>query len=105
MQDVIEKRFGKRPTLFRPPYGNYNQDTLRAAKSCGIKYAPTLERGGLRRPLGVPRVGPGPPPRRHRPHPLPGPRGLEGHHARHGPPLPEQVTAKGYAVARLEDYL
>lgn len=40
MQDVMKKQFGKRPTVFRPPYGNYNQDTLRAAKSCGIKYAP-----------------------------------------------------------------
>ncbi|MFJ8785484.1 polysaccharide deacetylase family protein [Streptomyces sp. NPDC102476] len=40
MQDVIEKRFGRRPTLFRPPYGNYNEDTLRAARSCGIRYAP-----------------------------------------------------------------
>ncbi|MFD3660161.1 polysaccharide deacetylase family protein [Streptomyces sp. NPDC058659] len=40
MQDVIEKRFGKRPPLFRPPYGNYNEDTLRAAKSCGIKAVP-----------------------------------------------------------------
>ncbi|MER5543530.1 polysaccharide deacetylase family protein [Streptomyces sp. NPDC001118] len=40
MQDIMEKQFGKRPTVFRPPYGNYNQDTLRAAKSCGIKYAP-----------------------------------------------------------------
>ncbi|MFG3152881.1 polysaccharide deacetylase family protein [Streptomyces sp. NPDC048219] len=40
MQEVIEKRYGKRPELFRPPFGNYNQDTLRAAKSCGIRYAP-----------------------------------------------------------------
>ncbi|MEU4983603.1 polysaccharide deacetylase family protein [Streptomyces sp. NPDC021969] len=40
MQDVMEKHYGKRPTLFRPPYGNYNRDTLRAAKSCGIEYAP-----------------------------------------------------------------
>ncbi|MFD3536579.1 polysaccharide deacetylase family protein [Streptomyces sp. NPDC058664] len=40
MQDVIEKRFGKRPPLFRPPYGNYNENTLRAAKSCGIKAVP-----------------------------------------------------------------
>ncbi|MFB6992169.1 polysaccharide deacetylase family protein [Streptomyces sp. NPDC056178] len=39
-QDIIEKRFGKRPTLFRPPYGNYNGDTLRIAKSCGIKAVP-----------------------------------------------------------------
>ena len=40
MQDVIEKRYGTRPRLFRPPYGNYNADTLRAAKSCGVRYAP-----------------------------------------------------------------
>lgn len=40
MQDVMEKHYGKRPVLFRPPYGNYNRDTLRAAKSCGIRYAP-----------------------------------------------------------------
>lgn len=40
MQEVMKRQFGKRPTVFRPPYGNYNRDTLRAAKSCGIKYAP-----------------------------------------------------------------
>ncbi|MGW6923717.1 polysaccharide deacetylase family protein [Streptomyces sp. NPDC054950] len=40
MQNVIEKRYGKRPTLFRPPFGNYDQDTLRAAKTCGVRYAP-----------------------------------------------------------------
>jgi peptidoglycan/xylan/chitin deacetylase (PgdA/CDA1 family) len=40
MQDIMQKQFGKRPEVFRPPYGNYNQDTLVAAKSCGIKYAP-----------------------------------------------------------------
>lgn len=39
-QDKIEKYFGKRPTLFRPPYGNYNGDTLRVAASCGIKAVP-----------------------------------------------------------------
>ncbi|MGA5036080.1 polysaccharide deacetylase family protein [Streptomyces capoamus] len=40
MQTVMKRQFGKAPTVFRPPYGNYNGDTLRAAKSCGIKYAP-----------------------------------------------------------------
>ncbi|URN15383.1 MULTISPECIES: polysaccharide deacetylase family protein [Streptomyces] len=39
-QDVIERRYGKRPTLFRPPYGNYDADTLRAARDCGIKAVP-----------------------------------------------------------------
>ncbi|MDJ0467000.1 polysaccharide deacetylase family protein [Streptomyces sp. H27-C3] len=39
-QAVIKKQFGKRPPLFRPPYGNYNADTLRAARSCGVKAVP-----------------------------------------------------------------
>jgi peptidoglycan/xylan/chitin deacetylase (PgdA/CDA1 family) len=39
-QDKIGKRYGKRPHLFRPPYGNYNGDTLRVAKSCGVTAVP-----------------------------------------------------------------
>ncbi|AWK10680.1 hypothetical protein SSP531S_36430 [Streptomyces spongiicola] len=39
-QAGMEKRFGKRPRLFRPPYGSYNRDTLRAAASCGVKAVP-----------------------------------------------------------------
>ncbi|MER7697422.1 MULTISPECIES: polysaccharide deacetylase family protein [unclassified Streptomyces] len=39
-QEKILKHFGKRPTLFRPPYGNYNRDTLVVAKSCGITAVP-----------------------------------------------------------------
>ncbi|MCX5397455.1 polysaccharide deacetylase family protein [Streptomyces sp. NBC_00102] len=39
-QDRIEKHLGKRPVLFRPPYGNYNRDTLVVAKSCGIEAVP-----------------------------------------------------------------
>lgn len=40
MQEVIEERFGKPALLFRPPFGNYDRDSLRAAKSCGIQYVP-----------------------------------------------------------------
>lgn len=39
-QEKIAKRYGKRPALFRPPYGNYDAGTLRAAKSCGVKAVP-----------------------------------------------------------------
>ncbi|WP_078864372.1 polysaccharide deacetylase family protein [Streptomyces roseus] len=35
-QERLEKRFGTKPVRFRPPYGNYNDDTLRAASECGI---------------------------------------------------------------------
>ncbi|MFJ6010918.1 polysaccharide deacetylase family protein [Streptomyces sp. NPDC092952] len=39
-QDLMAERYGKRPRLFRPPYGNYNADTLRIARSCGIRAVP-----------------------------------------------------------------
>ena len=31
------KQFGRRPVLFRPPGGDYNEDTQRAAAACGMK--------------------------------------------------------------------
>ncbi|MEU3060113.1 polysaccharide deacetylase family protein [Streptomyces subrutilus] len=37
-QERLEKRFGTRPTLMRPPFGNYNDDTLRAASECGVAH-------------------------------------------------------------------
>ncbi|MFI5553258.1 polysaccharide deacetylase family protein [Streptomyces sp. NPDC051738] len=40
MQEVIEERYGRRPLLFRPPFGNYDRNTLRAAKYCGVEYVP-----------------------------------------------------------------
>ncbi|NUR82946.1 MAG: polysaccharide deacetylase family protein [Nonomuraea sp.] len=47
---VIRKQLGTRPTLFRPPYGNYNTDTLRAAADCGMKrillWTATVQPGG-----------------------------------------------------------
>ncbi|MFD4909227.1 polysaccharide deacetylase family protein [Kitasatospora purpeofusca] len=39
-QDQLEGQIGSRPRLFRPPYGEYNEDTLRAAGSCGIEAVP-----------------------------------------------------------------
>lgn len=35
-QANLEREFGVRPRLFRPPYGNYDRDTLRAAGECGV---------------------------------------------------------------------
>lgn len=36
-QQNLEREFGVRPRLFRPPYGRYDADTLRAAASCGVE--------------------------------------------------------------------
>lgn len=35
--DLQEQQFGRRPVLFRPPFGDYNQNTQRAAATCGMK--------------------------------------------------------------------
>ncbi|MFF4774243.1 polysaccharide deacetylase family protein [Microtetraspora fusca] len=37
MSTLIRKETGRRPTLFRPPFGNHNAATSRAATECGIK--------------------------------------------------------------------
>ncbi|GAB2722661.1 polysaccharide deacetylase family protein [Streptomyces bullii] len=105
MQDVIEERYGKRPVLFRPPFGNYDRATLHAAKACGIRYVPLwneevfVDRWEYRewdRAL----------------HPgdivLSHFRGRE--HWKGAMPdmirrFLNKVTAEGYAVGRLEDYL
>ncbi|WP_143230765.1 polysaccharide deacetylase family protein [Actinosynnema sp. ALI-1.44] len=38
VSDTYEKQFGKRPTLFRAPYGNSDDATLQAAGEAGAKY-------------------------------------------------------------------
>jgi peptidoglycan/xylan/chitin deacetylase (PgdA/CDA1 family) len=35
--DTIEQSFGRRPVLFRPPYGVYDESTRRAAAACGMR--------------------------------------------------------------------
>lgn len=35
--DLQARQFGRRPVLFRPPGGDYNTDTQRAAAACGMK--------------------------------------------------------------------
>ncbi|MCJ1679444.1 polysaccharide deacetylase family protein [Streptomyces sp. APSN-46.1] len=104
-QDTIQKQFGKRPTLFRPPYGNYNEDTLRAAKSCGIKAVPLWNAEAFTKRMDYREwdreLHPGDIILTHF-------RGKEDWKGtmpdmiRH---VMKTVTDKGYAVARLEDYL
>ncbi|KRV46838.1 hypothetical protein AQ490_08610 [Wenjunlia vitaminophila] len=36
-QRVLTRQMGVAPRFFRPPYGSYNQDTLRAARDCGLQ--------------------------------------------------------------------
>lgn len=105
MQDVMEKEFGKRPKVFRPPYGNYNRDTLRAARSCGIEYVPIwneevfADRWEFRE--SDRRLRPGDIVLTH----FRGPGEWNGTMTDAMRRFLDHVTAEGFAVARLEDYL
>jgi peptidoglycan/xylan/chitin deacetylase (PgdA/CDA1 family) len=50
--DQLGKWYGRRPMLFRPPFGDKDRTTLRVAKSCGIKAAfmwkETVDKGKVR---------------------------------------------------------
>jgi peptidoglycan/xylan/chitin deacetylase (PgdA/CDA1 family) len=105
MQDVIEKRYGKQPRLFRPPYGSYDRHTLRAAKACGIKAVPLwneevfADRWDYRE--GDRALRPGDIVLTH----FRGKGDWKGTMPDMVRRFMKLVTAKGYAVARLEDYL
>jgi peptidoglycan/xylan/chitin deacetylase (PgdA/CDA1 family) len=105
MQAVMKKQFGKAPTVLRPPFGNYNRDTLVAAKSCGIKYAPIwdeevyVDHWEYREDDQD--LHPGDIVLTH----FRGRSEWKGTMADDMRRFLNLVTAKGYAVARLEDYL
>ncbi|MFD8230686.1 polysaccharide deacetylase family protein [Streptomyces sp. NPDC059696] len=105
MQRYMQRQFGTRPALFRPPYGSYDRSTLRAAKACGIAYVPLWNeevfadhweyRDGGRR------LRPGDIVLTH----FRGRDQWKGTMADMVRRFLNKVTAQGYTVARLEDYL
>ncbi|MFJ5729769.1 polysaccharide deacetylase family protein [Streptomyces paradoxus] len=105
MQRYLEKRFGKRPALFRPPFGSYDRATLRAAKACGIAYVPLwnqevfADRWEYRE--GDRKLRPGDIVLTH----FRGRDQWKGTMADMVRRFLDKVTAQGYAVGRLEDYL
>ncbi|MFF4407956.1 polysaccharide deacetylase family protein [Streptomyces sp. NPDC001262] len=104
-QDILEKRFGSRPVLFRPPYGNYNDQTLAAAGGCGVRavvlWEATMQINDMRYAEGG-GLRPGDIVLAH----FRGPSELKG------TTMTQMVTnmlrsiqKQGYTVARLEDYV
>jgi peptidoglycan/xylan/chitin deacetylase (PgdA/CDA1 family) len=106
-QDTLEREIGERPTLFRPPYGAYDRDTLRAAAGCGVRVVPLWaeeafpDRIEWSRPDG--RLHPGDIILTH----FRGPDewGSGGDMTDMLRRVLDTVTAQGFAVARLEDYV
>lgn len=104
-QEQLAKRFGKPPELFRPPYGNYNEQTLAVAGGCGVKavvlWEATMqindmryaEAGGLR---------PGDIVLAH----FRGPQELKGTSmTKMVTNMLRSIQRQGFTVARLEDYV
>jgi peptidoglycan/xylan/chitin deacetylase (PgdA/CDA1 family) len=57
------RSFGRVPTLFRPPYGDYDGTTLRVARDCGLKaalyWSETVDAGKVYYQTSVHRIRPG----------------------------------------------
>ncbi|MEU2514864.1 polysaccharide deacetylase family protein [Streptomyces syringium] len=104
-QDALAKRYGARPTLFRPPYGNYNDATLAAAGGCGVKavvlWEATMQINDMRYAQGG-RLRPGDIVLAH----FRGPKELKGTSmTQMTTNMLRSIQRQGYTVARLEDYL
>ncbi|MEU1781142.1 polysaccharide deacetylase family protein [Streptomyces abikoensis] len=104
-QDSLQKRFGSRPALFRPPYGNYNDATLTAAAGCGVRavvlWEATMQINDMRYAEGN-GLRPGDIVLAH----FRGPQELKGTTmTRMVTNMLRSIQAQGFTVARLEDYL
>lgn len=96
--ETIDATFGHRPTLFRPPYGNFDDDTRRAAAACGMRaivlWNVVVERGAVSFRT-TPHLRPGDIVLLHFTDVLPSDLQL----------LAERIEAAGLTVGSLEDYL
>ncbi|WP_404819544.1 polysaccharide deacetylase family protein [Streptomyces marincola] len=104
-QDILEREFGVRPELFRPPYGAYDRDTLRAAASCGVTAVPLWAEEAF-----PDRIEWGRADRKFHPGDIilshfRGPGEWDGDMADMVRRVLATATEQGFALARLEDYL
>ncbi|MCQ8193398.1 polysaccharide deacetylase family protein [Streptomyces rugosispiralis] len=104
-QDVLHYRLGLEPHLFRPPYGDYDRNTLRAAADCGlgkvVLWRAEMEPDGL-----VYRSGSGLRPGDIILAHFRGPDMLKGATMTDMiTSLLREIQAQGFTVARLEDYI
>ncbi|MDT0267802.1 polysaccharide deacetylase family protein [Streptomyces sp. DSM 44915] len=104
-QDIMERELGHRPVLFRPPYGAYDEDTLRAAAECGIEVVPLWAAEAFPDRIDYGRAD-----QRFRPGDIVlthfrGEREWDAAMTDMVRLLLDTATEQGFAVARLEDYL
>lgn len=93
-QSIYQRQYGAAPKLFRPPFGNYNATTLKVAGECGLRgvvlWGATLPGSDLYGPVKPGQI-------------------ILTHFRKklvpHFIDMVKGIQAKGYRVARLEDYL
>jgi peptidoglycan/xylan/chitin deacetylase (PgdA/CDA1 family) len=60
---LLDHTFGSPPSLFRPPYGDYDATTLRAVHDCGLEaafhWSETVDKGVVHYQSSVHRISPG----------------------------------------------
>ncbi|MFD9392212.1 polysaccharide deacetylase family protein [Streptomyces sp. NPDC060000] len=105
-QTKLKDRYGTAPRLFRPPYGNWNEDTRAAAASCGLEaivlWRESMQIKNMQYQRGDKKLHPGDIILAH----FRGPSELKGttmtgmtvNLLRH-------IQEQGFTIARLEDYL
>jgi len=96
--DNVARAFGRRPVLFRPPYGLYNADTQRAAAACGMQAVVLWEQNVNHDMVGF----------RRRPELRPGDiilMHLRPQFVQELQVIEQRVEAAGLRFALLEDYL
>lgn len=60
---LLAQTFGRTPVLFRPPYGDYDQTTLRVVHDCGLQaafyWSETVNNGKVRYQTSIHKIKPG----------------------------------------------
>jgi peptidoglycan/xylan/chitin deacetylase (PgdA/CDA1 family) len=105
-EQKLTKEYGKAPYLFRPPYGNYNADTLTAVKECGPKavvlWKESMQIRDMQYQNADRKLSPGDIILAH----FRGPAQLKRHTmTQMFANMLRHIKEQGYAVGRLDDYL
>ncbi|MEU3461561.1 polysaccharide deacetylase family protein [Streptomyces sp. NPDC006733] len=105
-QTKLKAEYGTTPRLFRPPYGNLNEATKAAAKSCGVQaivlWRESMQIKGMQYQRGDKKLHPGDIILAH----FRGPSELKGTSmTTMTANMLREISAQGFTVARLEDYV
>ncbi|WP_329117083.1 polysaccharide deacetylase family protein [Streptomyces sp. NBC_01353] len=105
-QTKLAKEYGTNPRLFRPPYGNWNEDTRAAAGTCGVDaivlWRESMQIKNMQYQRGDKKLHPGDIILAH----FRGPSELKGTTmTRMTANMLRHIQEQGFTVARLEDYV